>query len=253
MLPKVSVKGFFGPHQYERVPPHVPGDEHRLPGLPVGLGHLRVVRRKGPGRPLAMDTQLPGLALHRVGLDLGDVVADIVNQFQPQVPGPHMKNLLKTLPHPVGDELPVGKGEVRGPGHGRQVPLAFRRGQGGAAELAVRQFDAVLGAGLEHHLDVVLAHLVPQPPGAGVDDGRHLIREKPQLRRQCRIVNLIDITHFDEVVARTQGAQLVLAPVQGEVRDQLGVGAGDGAPGLDVGQVRRPRRSLLSPPSGSRP
>ena len=75
----------------------------------------------------------------------------------------------------------------------------------------------------------------------------------PSLRRQGRVVNLVDITHFHEVVARTQGAQLVLAPVQGEVRNRLGVGAGDGAPGLDVGQVARPRRSLLSPPSGPRP
>ena len=165
-----------------------------------------MVRRKGPGGAFAVDTQLPGLALHRVGLDLGDVVADIVNQFQPQIPGPHLKHLLEGLPHPVGDELPVGKGKVGGPGHGGQVALAFRRSQGGAAELAVRQFDAILGAGLEHHLDVVFAHLVPQPPGAGVDDGRHLILEQPQLRRQGRIVNLVDITYFDKMVARTQGA-----------------------------------------------
>ena len=52
------------------------------------------------------------------------------------------------------------------------------------------------------------------------------------------------------MVARTQGAQLVLAPVQGEVRDRLGVGAVDGAPGLDVGQVPGLAKAFFHRPAG---
>ena len=52
------------------------------------------------------------------------------------------------------------------------------------------------------------------------------------------------------MVARTQGAQLVLAAVQGEVRHHLGVGAGDGAPGLDVGQVGGLAEAFFHRPAG---
>ena len=70
-----------------------------------------------------------------------------------------------------------------------------------------------------------------------MDDGGHLVFKEAQLGGQGRIENFIDITHFDEVVAGTQGAQLVLAPVHGKIGDQVGVSPVDPPSGLDVGEV----------------
>ncbi len=209
-----------------------------------------MVRRKGPRGALAVDADLHLFAVHHVLLDLGDVVGHVVNQFQPQVPGAELEDLLEGLPHPVGDQLPVGKGEIGRRRHGPQVLLRLRRGERGAAELPVRQFDAVLGRGLEHHLDVVVAHLVAQTPGTGMDDGRHLILEEPQGRGQLLIENLQDVAHFDEVVAGAERAQLVLAPVHGELADPLRVGPVNLAVGLDVVQVLLTAEAVFHRPAG---
>ena len=50
---------------------------------------------------------------------------------------------------------------------------------------------------------------------------------------------------------RTQGAQLVLAPVQGEVGDQVRVGPVDASPGLDVLQVRGLAEAVFHGPGGA--
>src|SRR5208337_2698623 len=64
-------EGFFGPYQDERVTPHVAGNQHRLPRLLIGRRGLRVVRREGPGRPLAVDAEpLPDTPSHFMSLDL---------------------------------------------------------------------------------------------------------------------------------------------------------------------------------------
>ena len=72
-------EGFFGANQHVRVTPHIPGYQYWLAGLPVSFRHLRMMRRKGPGRALAVDAELPGCAVHGVGLQFGDVVGHVVN------------------------------------------------------------------------------------------------------------------------------------------------------------------------------
>ena len=120
-------KGLVRAHQHKGITPHVPGDEHRLARLLVGRGRLRVARGKGPGRTLAVDAEFFLPAVYLVLFDLGDVMGHVINQLQTQIPGAHLQDLLKALPDPVGDQLPVGKGKIGRGGHGRQILLAFRR------------------------------------------------------------------------------------------------------------------------------
>src|SRR5262249_25517052 len=53
-------------HQHPAGPAHVAGDDDRLADLAVHRRHLRVVRREGPRRPLAVDPDLFLLAVDRV-------------------------------------------------------------------------------------------------------------------------------------------------------------------------------------------
>src|SRR5437870_1246274 len=59
---------------------HVSRDQHRLPEIAIGRRHLRPPWPEGARRSLAMNAQALTSALHDVGLHLGDVVADVVQQ-----------------------------------------------------------------------------------------------------------------------------------------------------------------------------
>src|SRR5207247_1772150 len=65
--------------QYPAGPAHVAGGDDRLADGPVQRRHLRVARRERPRRPLAVHPHLLQLAADGVLLELGDVVADVVD------------------------------------------------------------------------------------------------------------------------------------------------------------------------------
>ena len=84
-----------------------------------------MARRERPRRPLAVDPDLLALAVDLMLFELGDVVADVIDQVH-----------LQFLPRPAEDarehfagllheELAVAPGEVGGRPHRRQVMRAF--------------------------------------------------------------------------------------------------------------------------------
>ena len=130
--------GLLGSHQYVRVSPHVTRDEYGLAYIFVGQRCVRMVGRKGPGGALSMHTQLSFFTIHQVSLNLGDIVADIVYEPESQPLRAHLKHPLEALPHPVEDNLSVGKSIVGSACHGGQVLLSFRGGNGSTTQLPVR-------------------------------------------------------------------------------------------------------------------
>jgi hypothetical protein len=75
-----------------------------------------------------------------VPLDLGDVVGDVVH-LQRRRRDAFTEDAGDRAPYEVGDRLPVCEGEVRRRRHRPEVRSPFRRGQGRARELPVRQRD----------------------------------------------------------------------------------------------------------------
>src|SRR5262249_41498650 len=93
-------------------------------------------------------------------LELGDVVADVVDDSDPQFLPRALQHLLKGPPHEMGDKLPIGKGEVRGSGHcGEVLPPLFRANRS-TAELGIGQVDPIFSRGPEHGFQMVAAYLV---------------------------------------------------------------------------------------------
>src|SRR5690606_556250 len=76
--------GALGAAQDEAVAPHVARDDHRLADRAVARRHVRVARPEGAGRALAVHAQAAADAVDLVLLPLGDVVADVVEDLDPE-------------------------------------------------------------------------------------------------------------------------------------------------------------------------
>ena len=95
-----------------------------------------------------------------VALELGGVVADIVDEAKPAALAEVAR---EHATHAVGNQLAVREREVRGGTHRSKVALALRRRQRRARELAIGQRDPEsLLHGIEQ-AQVVGAHLVAEP------------------------------------------------------------------------------------------
>ena len=208
--------------------------------------------RVGAGRPLAVDADPRVAAVHRQGLELGDVVADVVHHLELDAAGRRPQRLGEALPRPVGHHLAVGEGVVGGRRHRRQVAPPLRRADRRAAELAVGQLDAVLPRRLDHHLQVVGAHLVAEAARAAVDHHHHLLGEEPEGAGGGAVVDLGDDLDLAEVVARAQRAELAPAALVGALGDRVGVGAGDRSPLLQGVEVAALAEPVLHRPAGAR-
>ena len=110
-----------------------------------------MARREGPRRPLAVDPDLLLLAVDRVLLELGDVVAHVVDQVHLQLLPRLAEDLGEHLAGLLHQQLAVAPGEVGGRPHGADVLLALRAVDRGAGQLAVGQLDAVLLRRLAEH------------------------------------------------------------------------------------------------------
>ena len=175
--------------------------------------------RERPGSPLAVHAQRGGQAVHRVGLDLGQVVRDVVDEVD--VPA---RRLREDVPHHAGEHLPVGAAVVGGRRHRPQVIPPLRRGDGRARQLAVGHGDAVAAHHLLHGPDVVAADLVAQAAGAAVDHDADLPVPQPEPPRRVSVVDQVHGLDLQEVVARAEAADLVQAAVHRPAAHLGGVG-----------------------------
>jgi len=121
------------------------------------------------GRAFAVDAEGLCLSFDGVGLDLGDVMGDIVNLFQTQFAGTFTQHLDKGLPYPVGNTLAVSPGVIGGAGHRGQIILAFRRLYRRTNQLAVGNVDAITVSCLAESPDIVITDLGGPDLGAGMN------------------------------------------------------------------------------------
>ncbi len=200
---------------------------------------LRPARAKGARRALAVHAQAHGAAAHGVLLDLGDVVAHVIEHFQVrgrQLAGQHA---LERPPHEVRDDLAVGPGIVGGARHGGQVLPPLGRVQRRAHQLPVGQGDAVLGRGLLHQPHIVAAHLVAKATRPAVDPDGDAPRHQAKGAGYPRVVHLDDLIHLEKVVARPEGAELVAPALLRPRAHGRGVGLRHAPPVLGVLHIAR--------------
>jgi len=95
--------------------------------------------RQGTGSPFAVDAELPFPAAYGEGFEFGDIVADIIQESHPHLPGTLFQCLFKGFPGPVHEELTVGPGIVGRRRHGGVVILAAAIPQEGAGQLSIRK------------------------------------------------------------------------------------------------------------------
>src|SRR5215470_16650017 len=105
---------------------------------------------KGTRGTLPVHTQPPWLAVHNVGFELADIMADIVDDLDVHVLGCPLQDFSKSLADLVGDELPIGKGKIRRAVHRTNIFLDLRQGERRTAKLSVRSGNARLHRGLLH-------------------------------------------------------------------------------------------------------
>src|SRR5690242_16117680 len=109
---------------------------------------------------LPMYTQPPWLAVNNMGLKLTDIMAHVVNDLDAHILGRPLQNFFKGLADLVGDQLPIGKGKIRGAIHRTNILLGLRRGERRTAELAVRDGNPILRRGLLHKPERVVTNLI---------------------------------------------------------------------------------------------
>src|SRR5206468_8130353 len=84
--------GALGADQDVGIATHVTRDQDRLSHVAVGRRRQRVPRWEGARRSLAVQTELTLHPVDAMGLDLGDIVADVVNHLDPEIPRPSLKD-----------------------------------------------------------------------------------------------------------------------------------------------------------------
>ena len=208
-----------------------------------------MTRRERSGRALAVDCDLPALAVDRVLLNLHDVVGDIVHDLHAEVLGGSAQDGLERLADAVRDQLAVVPREVPSAGHRLPVILPLRRVDRDARQLAIREGDVVLLERVFGGCDIVGRNLVPKSPGARVNHHARLagLVESEGLRGG-RVVYLVDLLNLDEVVPRPEAADLVFAPHGCPLAHLREVRVGEAPVRLDVLRILGPSVSLLDGP-----
>src|SRR4030095_15741704 len=227
----------LGADQEVRVPAHVTGNEHGLTG-------------KGARRALAVDDEPAPGTVHLVLFFLGDVVGDVVDGAHAEITGGDAERARDDLASPVRQHLAVREGEVRGGAHGAQIRARLLRIDRGARELAVGHGDAVAPERLAGDVEVVGAHLMAEAARARVDHhGDDALGQAERARP--RLVHGLDGLDFEEVVARSERAELPLAALAGVSRHARWRRARPAALRLDPTQILPPRGAAA--PAGTPP
>ena len=240
--PEGFLHGLLSPHKHVGARPHIAGDQYGLARLAELLRQRRVAGREGAGGPLAVDAEGHLFPVHDVLFDLGDVVADVVDEPHAETAGAQPEGTLESLARPVHEHLPVGPGVIGRAGHGRKILPSFRGLDVGAGQLTVGQRDAELIDMLHQSGQVVVAYLVPEAAGAAVDHHGNLADLDPQGGGRIAVEDLLDDLHFEEVIPGAQGSHLVFSPLQGALADFLGVGPGEAAAVYNGGERREELR-----------
>ena len=210
-----------------------------------------MTRRQGAGRTLPVHTEADLLPLDRQGLDLRDVVADVVEQPHPELPRPHPECSLEGLTGPVHQHLPVRPGVIRRAGHRRKVIPAAGGVQPRAGELPVGQIDSGFAGMFHHPGQRLVADLVAEAPGAAVDHYADLPFFEAVGRGNGCVEDLLDRLDLEKMVPRSERSELVPSPLQRPVADILRIG-----PRHDpavLGRLQIGRRSVSLPHGPGRP
>jgi hypothetical protein len=213
---------------------HRSRDEHGLTHLSDRFGQVGMAGRKCPRGALSMHAQAAWCPVDGVRLELGEIVRDVVDQAQATEPGAGEGG-----PGGVAEQLPVGPPVVGGGRHRGQVALALRRLHRRTGQLLVGDTDAVPAHRRLHGAYVVGADLVAQPPRSTVDHHAEQVGPQAQRLGDRGVVDLLDRLHLQEMVARSEAAELPAPPLAGPVPDRPRIGVGDCAPVLAERQIVR--------------
>src|SRR5207237_9047327 len=115
----------------------------RLSDRAVKSWNLRVMGRERPCRALAMDPDPLALAADGVLLELGDVVADVINQVHLQLLPRAAEDFREDLAGLMRQALPVAPGKVGRRTHGRDIALTLRTVDRTARQLAIGQRNVI--------------------------------------------------------------------------------------------------------------
>src|SRR5262249_22975869 len=105
-------------HQHPAGPAHIARNDHPLADPAIHPGHLGVLRRKAPRRPLAVPRATLSLAADGVLLEFRDIVAHIVDQVHLQFLPRTAEDFGKYLASLGHEELAIAPGEVGSRTHG---------------------------------------------------------------------------------------------------------------------------------------
>ena len=221
-------------------------------GRPVVCRQIVLTGPEGSRGAFAVNDQLDRLAVHDVALDLGRVVADVVDDGEPERARVLAEDARKDLAHAMRDHLPVGERAVGGSGHGAEVRLAVLRPKRRAGELPVPDGNAVA----RHHLieapDIVGRDLMAEAPRSAMEHHTHLPRRAdPERPGRHRIVDALGPYHLDleVVVARAQRPELVHAARHRAGAHLRGIGPRQAAAPFHVVEVLGPAITLGHTPA----
>ena len=113
----------------------------------------------------------------------------------------------------MGEDLPVRKGAVHGSPHGLEILPPHLRMERSAGKLPIGNGKIALMHSRQHLSGVVRRHLVAKASGAAVEADDHVAKPKAVRSSDRFIVDRTNLLDLKIVVARAEGAHLImLAP-----------------------------------------
>src|SRR5688500_17191577 len=166
-------------------------------------------------------------------LDLGDVVRDVVQDFDTVF----AKLVFPGAPNAGCDDLPICKSKVRRCRHRAQIVFALFRLDGRAGELAIGQRDPIFRHRFHHRADAVRRHLVAEAAGAGVNLDDDLAEADAEAPRFVFVEHSLDDIDLDAMIAGADSPEWSAAALFGACGDGAGIGAVEATLRLDALQI----------------
>ncbi len=150
---------------------------------------------------LTMDTYHSLDAVDDVIFELCDVMADVIDELKAEFAWTNPERLYEGVRRQVHHDLAVTPCEVGCRCHRAQVVLSLWRGDGHGRKLLVGKDNLVLCHRRADYPQVIVAGLMAEPAGAGMNQEGNLPKFESQRLGNARLVDLVDPADLQKMIA----------------------------------------------------
>src|SRR3989338_8922475 len=162
------------------IAPHVAWDDHRLADGTIIRWNVRMAWGEGAGGAFTMHAHGVLATVHLVSFELRNVVRHIVDQVHAELFPALAEDALKHRTRQLHEALTIRPRVVGRTAHRAQVRAAFLGSERRTGQLTIRHHNPIFLHRPAGHVEIIVADLVPETSGAGVDHERDLAWDQPE-------------------------------------------------------------------------